>query len=210
MNGDLQKNYGEGVNKSMYAGTKFEDKEENVLFGTLGALLGALAGALIIVLLDKVGFVASISGVVMAFLSLFLYTKFAGKLSKKGVVICVVIMIVTVFLTEYLLYTYAVYKEWKVYGVSFGEVFKSLFDILKEFDLMGHFTRNILMLYAFTALGAIPKIRDISKLETQEIVKPVDMTMANGNTIQNSTETIDSDLANEETVKKFDDNFFNN
>lgn len=193
-----------------YAGVSLEVKEENVLLGTVGALIGALAGAALIVILAKIGYVASISGMVMAFLSLFLYTKFAGKLSKKGIVICVVIMLVTVFLTQWLFYTYIFYKELKDYGFTFGDVFKSLWDLIEMTEIKGDFIKDIIMLYAFTVLGAIPSIRDFVKKKPEEIFKPVDQTLANGNAIVNTTETIDEDLLNgENSAKKFDEGFFN-
>lgn len=193
-----------------YAGVSLEVKEENVILGTIGALIGALAGAALIMLLAKVGYVASICGVVMAYLSLFLYTKFAGKLSKKGIVICVVIMLVTVFVTEWLATSYAVYEEWKTYGISFGEIFKNFFSLLKEADATGAFAKDLLMLYGFTALGAVPQIKKFLSGNTEEATKPADMTLANGNTVVNTTETIDSDLMNgENSAKKFDEGFFN-
>ena len=66
------------------------------------------------------------------------------------------------------------------------------------------------MLYAFTALGAVPQIKNFLTGKPEEIMKPVDQTLANGNTIANTTETIDADLMNgENSAKKFDDGFFN-
>ena len=179
-----------------YRSPELEVKEENVILGTVGAIAGAVAGAVLIAVLAKVGFVASICGVVMAYLSLFLYAKLAGKMSKKGIIICVVIMIVTVFITEWLIYAYEFYKELKEYGFTFGEVFKSLFDFLKLGEVTGYFVKDILMLYAFTALGAVPQIKNFITKKPEEIAKPVDMTFANGNTAVNTTETIDSDLMN--------------
>lgn len=186
-----------------------EVKGENIVLGIVGAVLGALVGAALIVILDKIGYVASISGVVMAYLSLFLYTKFAGKLSVKGIIVCIVIMIITVFVTEWLLYSFAFYKELKPYGYTLGDIVKGLPRLLELGEIKGNFITNILMLYGFTALGAIPQIKSFTAGNTQAAMKPVEQTLANGNTIQNTTEAIASDLTDKEAEpKKFDSNFF--
>ncbi len=186
-----------------------EVKGENIVLGIVGAVLGALVGAALIVILDKIGYVASISGVVMAYLSLFLYTKFAGKLSVKGIIVCIVIMIITVFVTEWLLYSFAFYKELKPYGYTLGDIVKGLPRLLELGEIKGNFITNILMLYGFTALGAIPQIKSFTAGNTQAAMKPVEQTLANGNTIQNTTEEIASDLTDKEAEpKKFDSNFF--
>jgi len=186
-----------------------EVRGENVVLGTVGALLGALVGAALIAILAKIGYVASISGVVMAYLSLFLYTKFAGKLSVKGIIISIVIMVITVFVTEWLVYSIAFYKELKEYGYTLGDIVKGLPDLLDLADAKGGFVKDVLMVYAFTALGAVPQIKNFSGGKTAEAMKPVEQTLANGNTIQNSTEEIASDLTDKEAEpKKFDSNFF--
>ena len=200
MNEELQTNF---------TAPALEVKGENVVLGTVGALLGALVGAALIAILAKIGYVASISGVVMAFLSLFLYTKFAGKLSVKGIVISIIIMVLTVFVTEWLVYSYIIYGELKGYGFSFGDIVKGLPDLLELADAKGGFIKDILMLYGFTALGAVPQIKSFVTNKTEAVMKPVDQTLANGNTIVNNTENIDSELLNdEEAPKKFDADFF--
>lgn len=199
MNEDFQRNF---------TAPALEVKGENVVLGTVGALLGALVGAALIAILAKIGYVASISGVVMAYLSLFLYTKFAGKLSVKGIIISIVIMIITVFVTEWLVYSFAFYKELKDYGFTLGDIIKGLPDLLELGEVKGGFIKDILMVYAFTALGAVPQIKTFASNKTEDVMKPVEQTLANGNAIQNSTEEIASDLKNEEEPKKFDSNFF--
>lgn len=200
MNEELQRNF---------SAPALEVKGENIVLGTVGALLGALVGAALIAILAKIGYVASISGVVMAYLSLFLYTKFAGKLSVKGIIISIVIMVITVFVTEWLVYSFAFYKELKDYGFTLGDIIKGLPDLLELAEAKGGFVKDILMVYAFTALGAVPQIKNFAGGKTEAAMKPVEQTLANGNTIVNSTENIDSDLLNkEEEPKKFDSDFF--
>ena len=195
------------LNGTNYNAPALEVKDENVLMGTIGAILGALVGAALIALLAKIGYVASISGVVMAFLSLFLYDKFAGKISKKGVIICVVIMIVTVFLTEWLIWSYAYYKELAtIYDVSFGDVFKKLFSILKFAKKTGDFVKDIAMLYFFTALGAIPTLSKTAQSGTAKVLKD-----DRSSIVKPASEIVteEATTADENAVKTFDKDFFN-
>ena len=67
--------------------------KENVVMGTLGAFIGACAGGLSIFLFGKMGYIASLSGIIMAVCSLTLYEKFGKTISKKGVIISSIIMI---------------------------------------------------------------------------------------------------------------------
>ena len=191
-----------------FSAPALEVKGENLVLGTVGALLGALVGAALIAILAKIGYVASISGGVMAYLSLFLYTKFAGKLSVKGIIISIVIMVITVFVTEWLVYSFAFYKESKSYGFTLGDIIKGLPDLLELGEAKGGFVKDILMLYGFTALGAVPQIKSFAAGKTEAVMKPVEQTLANGNAIVNNTENIDSNLLNKEEPKKFDSDFF--
>lgn len=137
--------------------------KENVLLGAIGAVLGSLVGVLAIVLLDRLGFVAAISGVVMAAGTILLYEKFAKSLSNKGIVICVVVMILMTLLAENIAFSIAVMQEAaKDYGVtlSFGEVFGNLYGLIAE-DVIdgGVYAGNLGLVYLFNVLGAFGIIK---------------------------------------------------
>ena len=61
--------------------------KENVLAGIVGAFLFSLAGAAVYVLLNMIGYIASISGLVGAVCAVKGYSVFSKKESKKGIVI---------------------------------------------------------------------------------------------------------------------------
>lgn len=65
--------------------------EENVLFGVIGAFLFSLVGGITYLLLDQVGFIASISGLIAVVCAIKGYTFFSKNESKKGIVISVII-----------------------------------------------------------------------------------------------------------------------
>ena len=98
----------------------------------------------------------------------------------------------------------------KEYGFSFGFVFTNIHTFIGLYEIENSFMKDLLMLYGFTALGAVPKIIDYAKKKPDEVSKEVEQTFEFGNTVANTTETIDSDLMNgENSAKKFDEGFFN-
>ena len=138
-----------------------EPKQENTAAGILGALLGSLAGVVCIILISRLNYVASVSGLVMAVCALKGYEKLAGTLSKKGVAISCVIIVIMTYLAHHLNITIELMLE---ADLSFLEAF-SLVPRLMRFD-GAYFWGNLAMLYLFTLLGAIPTIRN-------SMIKPV-------------------------------------
>ena len=73
-------------------------KQENVLLGIVGAFLGSLVGVVVMVILDRIGFVASISGVVMTLGAVWGYNRFGKALSTKSMIICVIIVAAMIYI----------------------------------------------------------------------------------------------------------------
>ena len=137
--------------------------QENAVLGIIGAIGGSAIGAAAIVLLGQIGLVASIAGVVLAICTLGGYEMLAKKLSMKGVVICSVVMVIMTFFAEYLDWAIQLYRELCNYyeDVSFAAVFTNLFGILREFEMTGEFIKGLVILYVFTAIGAVPRIKKL-------------------------------------------------
>ncbi len=132
------------------------EKPENVISGTVGALGGAVIGGLLIVLLSQINFVASISGLVLAFCTLWGYEKLGGKLSTKGIVICVILMLITPYIANRI--------DWAIFisdelGISFGDAFEVVPDYA-EWGILENYTSNLVMLYLFTILGGAATVWD--------------------------------------------------
>ena len=68
--------------------------------GIVGALVGSLLGVACIVILSQLGYVAALSGVVMAVCTLKGYEIGSGKLSKRGIVISVILMLVMTYVGD--------------------------------------------------------------------------------------------------------------
>lgn len=94
------------------------DVKENVIAGIVGAFLFSLAGAAVYVLLNMVGYIASISGLVGAVCAVKGYSVFSKKESKKGIVIAAIISVLVIVLAWYFCMAYDLYDAYK----SFYEV----------------------------------------------------------------------------------------
>lgn len=74
-----------------------EDQAERVLPGILGALLCSLGGVAVMVVLFQMGYVASLSGIIMLGCTVWGYAHFGNAISKKGIVISVLIVIFMIY-----------------------------------------------------------------------------------------------------------------
>ena len=144
---------------------EMQAKKENIVGGIVGALLGSLVGVLCIILLSQLGYVAALSGAVMAIGVLKGYELLGGKISKKSVVICVVIMLGMTYLGDRLDWAIRLYRE---FGQNIFDWYRMVPDLISmELIEMSTYAVNLLLLYVFLLLGAIPTLRSKVK-ERQE------------------------------------------
>ena len=137
---------------------------ENVLAGIIGALIGSIIGAVVIILIGRMGYIASIGGALMAYCSVTGYEKLAKKLSLKGIFICIVIMFVTVFYANSIEWALEFCDSFNEYysnegKASFIAVLFNLKELIAEFGLGLEYIKDMLLLYMFTILGAFSTIR---------------------------------------------------
>lgn len=137
------------------------DKKENFPAGLLGAFLGSLLGVLAIILFSRLNLIAAISGSIMAACALKGYELLGGKMTKRGAVACLVIMIVMTFLGDLV--------DWAILLAMETDVnFLIILGLMPELLLGGYmedsgYVTNLAMLYLFMALGAVPTIRSTLK-----------------------------------------------
>lgn len=131
-------------------------ENENIILGVIGALLGSLIGVLLWVIIGSAGYIAGIAGAVMGICSLFGYKKLSGKLSTRGIVICVLIMIAMVYFSTRLSWAVnisdALRKEG--YDTSVSDSFKSLPKLMELTDTTGDFYTDLLVGYVLTAVAS--------------------------------------------------------
>ncbi len=140
-------------------------KHENIVGGIVGALLGSLIGVAAIVILSRLGYVAAISGVILAVCTLKGYELLGGKLSNRGIIIGSVLMLVMTWLGDRL--------DWAIVASQQMDM-----DLVKSFRLVPDLVKygiiekssyyaNLVILYLFTVLGAAPTI--ISTVKNRKI-----------------------------------------
>lgn len=131
-------------------------RRENVAAGVVGALLGTLLGVVCTVVISQMGYVASISGLIMAVGALKGYELLGGRLSKKGAVISSVLILLMTYLAQRL--------SWAV--TLMDALNRGLFDCFRAVPDMVDlgvidgpaYWGNLVLLYLFTLLGAVPTI----------------------------------------------------
>lgn len=133
-------------------------KPENVLAGVVGAILGAAIGAVVIVVLSQLGVVAALSGIILAVCTMKGYELLAGRMSTKGMIIAVILVLVTPYIADRIDWAIVLVRDLGREGLqlSYGEAFKSVPEMV-ELGVIDSdtYTGNLVQLYLFTALGAV-------------------------------------------------------
>ena len=137
---------------------------ENVGLGLIGALIGALIGGASIIGLSQLGYIASISGVILAFCTLKGYALLAKGMSTKGVILCAILMLVTPFVADYLDWGIAIYRELGAYGFTFAESVALIPEFLADGTIeMGQYLKNLGMIYLFVVMGGFYTVKNALK-----------------------------------------------
>ncbi len=132
------------------------NRSENVVTGTIGALLGSLIGVAVWVLISKAGYIAGIAGLAMAICSLYGYKKLGGELSKRGAIICIIIIIGMVYFATRLSWSWDFYDGFKELGfdTSLMTVFKELPEIIELTGSKADFYKDLAIGYLLTLVAS--------------------------------------------------------
>lgn len=145
---------------------ELEIKQENMLTGIIGALLGGIIGGAAIVLVGQLGLISAISGVILAFCTLKGYELLGKKLSKWGILVCLLIMLAVPYLADRVSWALEIVKvSEELFGSQwlFGDAFLYVHDVVKERGVEADYWKDLLFVYAFTALGAFTMIKQTLK-----------------------------------------------
>ncbi len=134
-------------------------KKDNLIAGIVGALIGSLIGVLCIVVIGQLGYVAALSGIVMAVCTLKGYELLGGKLSTKGIVVSIVLMLVMTYVGNLLEWAIVVMRELEydfLYSIQLVPI------LLREQIIeASSYWGGLALVYVFVILGAVPVIRNI-------------------------------------------------
>ncbi len=133
---------------------KQKEKKENVAAGIVGALVGSLIGVLCIVLVGQLGYVAAVSGLVMAICTLKGYELLGGKISVKGIVISAVLMVVMTFVGDQIDWAIVIMRE---LGYDLMYSFRLIPLLLADGSIVASsYWGNLALVYIFAVIGAVP------------------------------------------------------
>lgn len=137
---------------------------ENVPLGLIGALVGAILGGASIILLSQLGYIASISGFILAFCTLKGYELLGKRLSRKGIILCVILMIVTPFVADWIDWAIFLMKDYPEYDLTIVDSCILLGELMAEgYVDMFEYVKNLGMIYLFVILGAFSTIKNALK-----------------------------------------------
>ena len=146
-------------------------KTENVVAGTVGALLGSLLGVACIVLLGQLGYVAAASGIVMAICTMKGMSCWPAGSPPWVSVVSIVLMLGMTYVGYQLDWSVAIYNELKeYYQLSLLDCFRMIPEMLRQEIIdSSTYIGELVKLYAFTLLGAIPTA--ISSMRSRKLKK---------------------------------------
>ena len=134
------------------------EKKERMFLGILGALLGSILGGAFIVFEGQSRSVFSvISGIVMAVLTLQGYAQLAGRQSKRGAVISLVIMAAMCALANQVNCTIELMEMVEpLQGMDFLEVFGRFGELMEVQKIRSWYRWQLVLLYLFCLGGSLP------------------------------------------------------
>ncbi len=128
-----------------------EKPKSNLIAGLVGAFLGSLIGAALWVIIYKVGFIAGIAGAVTTICAMKGYEMFGKSLDKKGVICCVLIAVITIFLANRICWAWLLLDEYVAegYEITFFDIFPITESCLTT-EGLGYYAKDLLIGYALT------------------------------------------------------------
>ena len=157
-------------------------KQENVVAGVVGAFLFSLVGGILWFLLDRIGFVAGISGIVGVIAANRGYSFFAKGSSKKGIILSTVIAALVLVLAWYLCFSLDLmeaYQAWYEAGEvdyvpNYFECISHAYLYLSDSELAFSYVSNLLIGLALCAVATFPTFKQLMAQEKLAKEAPVD------------------------------------
>ncbi len=135
-------------------------RKENVLLGLIGAIVGVLLGSVLWIVIGQIGFIAGIAGFAIVFGGMKGYELLGGRLSKAGIVICVLLSLLTIIGAEFVSIVIALYQELsKLYAVTIQDVVAWIPDLMKEPEVAGGVAKDLIVGYALAIWASFANVK---------------------------------------------------
>ncbi len=131
-------------------------KDENIWKGLLGAFLGSLVGvAAIVIVYTALDMVAAYTGIAMALASLKGYQMLGGKLTKKGVILSLIIMIAMTFVADQINWAIGIAD---VFQVNIIDAFFAVPSFISQYGVFDEYLSQLLQLLLYTGIGVVIQV----------------------------------------------------
>lgn len=147
--------------------------------GVVGSLIGSLIGVAVWVILYKLGYVAGITGFIMAVCCFKGFEILGKRLDKKGIWTALIIAIVMLAVAEYIslgLEIHSVFSDY--YTISIFDAIRSVPEFLSEKEVMAGVIKDLGFGYAFMAFASFSYVRMVyHQASTAGICEQLDKTI---------------------------------
>ncbi|MCR5021430.1 hypothetical protein [Ruminococcus sp.] len=130
------------------------DNDDSKVAGTVGALIGAALAIGLWCLIGLLGRIAFIGGIAICLGSLGGYYLLGKGMSKTGLIISLVIIVLAVYLATRLNYAISLYRAFDG-EVSFGKCYSSVIKLLAAYGEKGSFYKDLFFGYLITIGGGV-------------------------------------------------------
>jgi hypothetical protein len=135
----------------------------NLPAGVVGALLFSLAGVALWVLVNRLGYVAAICGLVLMVCTFKGYEFFGKKMDMAGIVVCILVALFMGFVSQYICIGMDIYDAFRYdYDITLMDALRSVPNFMLDPDLglISAYAPDLLMGYLFMALGSFSFVRN--------------------------------------------------
>lgn len=142
-------------------------QKSNMAAGLVGAFLGSLIGCVVWVLLYRLGYIAGLAGAVTGICAMKGYEMFGKHLDKKGVISCIVMMLVMIFFANKIAWSWEIFDVYSpYYDVTFFDCFLSADEVIAESDLTVAYYGELVIGYLLTVVASYKDIIAAFKTST--------------------------------------------
>ena len=134
----------------------------NTPMGVLGALAGSLIGVIVWVVIYKLGYIAGITGFIMAVCCFKGYELLGGRIDKKGLYIALIIAVVMLAFAEMIALGLEIHSAMNdYYEVNILQAFGLIPLFLSEGEVIGGVVIDLLSGYLFMAIASFSYVKAI-------------------------------------------------
>ena len=135
----------------------------NLAAGIVGALLFSLVGVALWVLVNRLGYIAAICGLVLMVCTFKGYEFFGKKMDMTGIVVCILVALFMGLVSQYICIGMDIYDAFRYdFDITIMDALRAVpsFMLDPELELMGAYAPDLLMGYLFMAAGSFSFIRN--------------------------------------------------